>query len=404
MNISYEKLIAHFVPRLAEKKHGYHFITERHLQAVWLEQKYFKGLKTSTQEPIEVLSPGIWNLEAGPDFRKAHIKIGDQTYFGDIEIHLADESWQQHQHHVDPRYDQVILHISLWQPRQPIALATSKGHSFFQAYLEDFLTVPLARLSHLIDLDLYPYKQFTGSGRCAQELFKGLSANAVTHLFERAADWRLSRKRQFLEERIISQADYAGAGIAMALGYKNNSEQFLSLFLEMQNRTFASEEETLAWLLGKCGFFSSFFSKKWGKSSYYQILQSHFVQITQASPSEPVRLHLHQIRPLNHPVRRLVVLAKLHQDKNLSGLIPQIFEMWDAQWQFCTEQKKWKKLLDLYKDLLPSYEDPYWSHHYLFEDQNRDELLPLMGENLKHEIVINLFLPLIEGEVEKKVI
>ncbi len=401
MSISYEKLLSNSVPIVAESRQAYHFITERHLQAIWLEQKYFKDLKTCSGETIEVLSPGIWNLDAGPDFRKAHLIIGEKIYFGDVEIHLSDESWQQHQHHVDSRYDQVILHISLWQSRHPHVLTTSNNKPFFQVYLEGFLTVPTARLCQLIDLDLYPYKQFTGSGRCAQELFKELPSESVSALFEKAADWRLSRKREFLAERLPSQKEYAGAGISMALGYKNNSEQFLALFQEMYGRTFTNEEATFGWLLGKCGFFSPYFNQKWGKSTYYQNLQqSHFVQETHSC--KQIKLHLTQIRPLNHPVRRLVVLAKLHQDKNLSELLPRIFEEWKLQWPSYAKQNKWKKLLDLFKSVLPSYEDPYWNFHYLFEDQPRSEFLPLIGENLKQEIVINLFLPLIDGEIEQR--
>ncbi|MBA3603389.1 MAG: DUF2851 family protein [Parachlamydiaceae bacterium] len=401
MNISYQKLLKEIAPSLAERKLAYNFLAERHLQAVWLEQKYFKGLKTATNEPIEVISPGIWNLEAGPDFRKAHIKIGEHTYFGDVEIHLVDESWQQHQHHVDQRYDQVILHISLWHPRHPVPLATSAGKPFFQVYLENYLTVPIARLAHLIDLDLYPYKKFTGSGRCAKELFKNLSPEAATNLFEKAADWRLARKRLFLAERIASPSERVGAGIAMALGYKNNTEQFLTLFIEMQKRTFQSEEDTFAWLMGMSGFFSSYFIEKWGKSSYYRTLQSHF-QSLQVSSCETVRLHLHQIRPLNHPLRRLVVLAKLQKDKSISSLLSKVIAEWNMRWRVCFVQKKWKKLLDLFKSWLPSYEDPYWGRHFLFEDKARDQQLPLLGDNLKGEIVINLFLPLIEAEIEQR--
>lgn len=80
-----------FATEVAEKKNVYHILTERHLQAMWLEQKYFHILKTCDGRHIEVISPGIWNSEAGPDFLKAHLKIGDQEYQGDIEIHLSQE-------------------------------------------------------------------------------------------------------------------------------------------------------------------------------------------------------------------------------------------------------------------------------------------------------------------------
>src|SRR4029079_8996852 len=133
----YSKLLMPFTSLVAEKKQTYSFLTERHVQAIWFEQKYFKGLKTSTGELIEVLSSGIWNVDAGPDFRKAHLKIGNSFFFGDIEIHLTDNEWQQHQHHIDARYNQVILHISFWNSRKPIKIQTANERKLLQAHLED---------------------------------------------------------------------------------------------------------------------------------------------------------------------------------------------------------------------------------------------------------------------------
>lgn len=398
---SYSKLLASFVPRVTERKQSYQFLTERHIQAVWFEQKYFKQLKTATQEPIEIISPGIWNLEAGPDFRKAHLKIGQKEYFGDIEIHLADESWQQHQHHRDSRYDHVILHLSLWQSHNDTEIFTSRGEKLLQAHLEPFLTIPIARLAHLIDLDLYPYKKFLGSGRCANELFKNLPPQQISTFFEKAADWRLSRKREYITVQLEDTSTYIAAGIAVALGYKNNSDPFLRLFLELQNRALATEEQKIVWLLGVSGFFEPYFAEKWKQSTYYSALKALF-DSQFANEQFRVHLHLNQIRPLNHPVRRIVTLAKLQGDESIQLLLPKIYAAWDQQWRSCSNSGIWKTLLNQYKDWLPAYHDDYWNSHFLFEEQPRKEHLTLLGEDLKREIAVNLFLPLIEARVAER--
>lgn len=396
MDNRYSKLLMPYSPLVAEVKQNYSFLTERHIQAIWFEQKYFKGLKTASGEPIAVLSSGIWNVDAGPDFRKTHIKIGTDDFFGDIEIHLTDSSWQQHQHHLDTRYNQVILHISLWNPRKSIEIQTSTGRTVLQAHLESCLTVPIARLNHLIDLDLYPYKKFIGSGRCAHELFRELSADSICKLFEQAADWRLSQKRNLLKQRVEDPDAYVSAGIAMALGYKSNSEQFLELFLALQEQQFETEEEALAWLMGKTGFFSALFDKKWGKSPKFRSLKAIYDQL----PSEKqIHLHLNQIRPLNHPVRRLVSLSKLYYDTKIPHVLPKIDAEWSLQWRTCYVQGKWKSLLDVYKSWLPNYKDAYWNHYYLFEDHETNSPLSLIGEDLKQTIVINLFLPIAEEQI-----
>src|SRR5437868_5565612 len=116
-NHTYKSLLSTIPIYVEEKANGYHFFTERHLQAVWLEQKYFKNLRAVSGEEIRVISPGIWNAEAGPDFLKAHLRIGNCDYKGDIEIHLAESGWYQHRHHEDPRYNNVVFHLSLWKPK-----------------------------------------------------------------------------------------------------------------------------------------------------------------------------------------------------------------------------------------------------------------------------------------------
>ena len=155
--------VVHCPSHIAETQNAYHVFTERHLQAMWLEQKYFRSLATSQGIPIQVLSPGIWNSESGPDFLKAHLRIGSEEFRGDVELHLSDDSWYHHQHHLDKRYNQVILHVGFWKSGKGNPILTSEGKTVLCTHLKDLLTIPEARIVKLIDLDLYPYKHFVGS-------------------------------------------------------------------------------------------------------------------------------------------------------------------------------------------------------------------------------------------------
>jgi hypothetical protein len=140
----------------AEDLAKYNWITERHLQVIWLEQKYFANLVTHEGLAVQVISAGIWNSDAGPDFLKAHVIIGNKEYKGDIEIHLDPRSWYTHGHHTDERYSQVILHVSLWTPKRDHTVYNHFNEPISNIYLENSLTLPLNRLVSLIDLDLYP--------------------------------------------------------------------------------------------------------------------------------------------------------------------------------------------------------------------------------------------------------
>ena len=373
------------------------FLTERHLQAVWLEQKYFKCLRTTEGDSIEILSPGIWNQEAGPDFFKAHLLICGKEIRGDVEIHLSSEDWYNHRHHQDIRYNNVVLHVSLWEPKKaPKAITREDGIQVQQAFLENYLTIPQSRICQLIDLDLYPYKKFVGSGRCAQQLFHKMPDRQIVEFFKNAAIWRLSQKDQHLRSRVEDPALYSGAGMAMALGYKNNTETFLRLFLKLHPLRHLGEESILAIAFGSCGLFENAFQEKWGFSSYYKRLQFMYMMLAMThSIQEQFKLLLNQVRPFNHPVRRLALLAKLIVDDSIAQLGANMIQCWEAGWKTAQKGQNWTKLRNQFCDQLPAYEDPYWNHHYFFEEEASQDKLTLMGAQLKQEMIVNTFLPML---------
>lgn len=375
------------------------FITERHIQALWLEQKYLSGLKTSSGEEIVVRSPGIWNLGPGPDFQKAHVIIGGVEKHGSIELHLSEESWFHHHHHKDPHYNDVILHVALWTPIHSKPIENQRGSFLTKLWLEPFLTIPIAKIAQSIDLDLYPYKQFVGAGRCAEGVFRSMSDRDATELFEDAADKRMLHKAWFLQYGDTSESDSAAAGIAKAAGYKNNATLFLDLFIELGKRQLPSEEDRIAWLLGKTGFFSDQLRKKWKKSAYYGQLCDVW-DARYRDRSETITLPvLTQIRPFNHPIRRLVLLAKMAADRSLSRLFERLKSLWNSSWLQASKKNKWGGFLKQVNELIPSYEDEYWNTHFLFEEGTASEHLSLIGGDLRSSIVINVLLPLLRASL-----
>jgi hypothetical protein len=399
MSLKYASLLSNYPLKVCETPQQYLLLTERHLQAMWFEQKYFKSLTTKSGEIIEILSPGIWNSEAGPDFLKAHIRIGSKEFRGDIEMHFADESWFHHQHHLDSRYDQVILHISLWLPIKPKSILTKNGSEPIQTYLENHLTLPHARIVQLIDLDLYPYKKFIGSGRCSQTLFKILPEEKINTFFKNAAEWRLTRKKAYLASHTESPDKQLGAGIAMALGYKNNADSFFNLFLWLSRFHFTNSEDYLAMALKACGYFDDIYKKKWKDSNEYKALNVRFENLN-IFDIPRFKMNLNQIRPLNNPLRRLVYLSKF-LTLTQNNLYNQLIELWNSKWVNAKSKKDWKKLQDGFCDLIPSYTDTYWNHHFSFETEIREAFLPLIGEDLKKEIVVNTVLALIHSAISE---
>jgi hypothetical protein len=62
-------------------------------------------------DKIEVINPGEYNSDAGPDFFNAKIRIGETIWAGNVEMHIKSSDWMLHNHAVDRAYDNVILHI-----------------------------------------------------------------------------------------------------------------------------------------------------------------------------------------------------------------------------------------------------------------------------------------------------
>lgn len=88
---------------------------EDFLHYVWKFQKLRQAELFTTQgESVEIVTVGVHNSNAGPDFLCAQIRIAGQLWAGHVEIHLASSDWYVHHHEQDPIYDAVILHV-VWK-------------------------------------------------------------------------------------------------------------------------------------------------------------------------------------------------------------------------------------------------------------------------------------------------
>src|ERR1700753_2843563 len=67
---------------------------EVEVQARWYAGEFGRQFVSTTGEKIEIVQFGVWNREAGPDFRDAAIAIdGGPSITGCIELDLTDRSW-----------------------------------------------------------------------------------------------------------------------------------------------------------------------------------------------------------------------------------------------------------------------------------------------------------------------
>ena len=86
---------------------------EKLLHYVWKHKILpLKALLTTDGREIEIIDPGTYNTNQGPDFFNAKVKIGGTLWAGNIELHLKSSDWFKHGHDSDPSYNNTILHIA----------------------------------------------------------------------------------------------------------------------------------------------------------------------------------------------------------------------------------------------------------------------------------------------------
>jgi hypothetical protein len=90
-------------------------INERLLQFIWQFQHFNKNeLATTTAETVQVISPGQYNTNQGPDFINAKVVVDNTTWVGTVELHIKTSDWNRHKHQEDKNYNTVILHV-VWE-------------------------------------------------------------------------------------------------------------------------------------------------------------------------------------------------------------------------------------------------------------------------------------------------
>ena len=339
--------------------------TERHLQCLWSDFRLRpKQLSTTQGESVEVEHPGNWNLEAGPDFHHAVLRIGRERrrICGDLEIHIHSENWNHHGHRNDPRYENVHFHIVYFQgPEIP---------GLIQIPLQKILDATPQFSFENIDLSAYPYHIATGDFP-----FKNMPPEEKTELLESAGEERLRLKTERFA-RIMQTKEpnqLLWEELLAALGYKNNKIPFRKMAeclpLDRLQSLTRSPEETYALLLGLSGLLPTNPSADWDVKTHEFIRKLWDFWWKQPDELHEAALQksewtLHGIRPINHPIRRLMAAAYY------AGRIPEI----------ATAPSK-----------LTNFPDNFWTHHLTWK--SACPATTVVGSSRANAIVTNILIP-----------
>lgn len=203
-------------------------ITERHVQAIWYDPTLRPShLVTRRGNEVHVISPGEWNLGAGPDFHQAVLEIGRERrrVVGDVEVHLTPADWDFHGHGTDPNYRNVIAHVTWGCGPDPASLPSGAVSIWIgRLMLENTSFSP-----DQIDLLAYPYARLPDGIRPCERQF-GRDPDLAKRVLLEAGKHRLRMKARRLSGRLCSavgrRTQVFYEEVMTALGYKRNQAQF----------------------------------------------------------------------------------------------------------------------------------------------------------------------------------
>jgi hypothetical protein len=306
-------------------------IPEKLVRCLWFDQRWRPSpLRTLDGREVVVHSPGRWNLQAGPDFQQASIAFADGVrHRGDVEIHRYASGWTAHRHHLDGRYNNVILHVFLWNDRQVPEVRRADGQLVPQVALEQFLPRPLAAYQADIVLEDYPYKATHVHGRCYETL-QQLAHQEVCEVLDRAGDTRLQQRvwRWSCREGEVGLMQVMYEAVLRALGSTGHRQHFQALArtvswdelqrclgsIPIPERGLAAEALLLGlagmlpYNTGTCGTMDA------ETRQYVLVLQDYwhtFPAAIQQCAWHDMNWRQPHVRPANTPERRLAGMAQI---------------------------------------------------------------------------------------------
>jgi len=340
-------------------------MTEKLLQFIWQFQYFNKNeLQTIGGEPLQVIHPGQYNINQGPDFQDAKIRIQDTLWAGNIELHLKTSDWIRHNHQNDKNYNNVILH-TVWEDDKP------KND------------IPVLELKNRISkILLQRYEELMNSPSfipCEKNIRIVPELNWKSWKDRLLAE-RLMRKAKsvelFLRRNNFHWEETFWWLLARNFGMTVNTDTFEAIARSLPLSVLAKHKSQLIQLEALLFGQASLLGKKY-KEDYPKLLWREYKFLKGKYKLGPVHLPIHflRMRPGNFPTIRLAQLAALINDS--SHLFSKI--------------KDAKSLKDIQQWFDVTAND-YWHYHYRFDETSAFKKKNL-GASMTDNIIINTVAP-----------
>jgi hypothetical protein len=345
-------------------------MVESFLHFLWQYKPFaFSGLRTSDNSQLEVLDPGTYNTDAGPDFFNAKVKLSGTTWVGNVEMHINSSEWFTHNHHTDSAYDNVVLHVVVNNDKPAL---NSKG-----------LPIPTLSISYPYGLES-EFSRLTSSMSyipCGDELLN-VDSLAKRALLDRMMVERLQAKTLEIDNLLAncngSWEEVFYRAVTRAFGLKVNSVPAELLAQATPLKVLAKHKDNLfqleSLLFGQAGLLTWFDVE----DEYLLSLRMEYSYLKKKFNLTPLDGGLWKflrMRPASFPTIRLAQLSMLiHRSTALFSKSVEVGSL--------------KQLQELYH----VETSPYWLSHYVFGQpvKSRSKSLGISTINV---IIVNAVIP-----------
>lgn len=353
-------------------------MTERLLQFIWQFQYFNKNeLTTSEGESVQVIVPGQYNSNQGPDFSNAKTLIGNTTWAGTIELHIKTSDWNRHKHQQDKNYDNVILHV-VWEDDRDLSFPKDNSNNAS-------LYVPVVELkSRIPKLLLQRYEELMQSVAFipCEKSITPVRDITWSSWKERLLAERLLRKAGvvefYLQQNNFHWEETFWWMLAKNFGMKVNGEAFeaiaRSIPLTILSKHKSQIHQLEALLLGQAGLLNQDFEE-----DYPKLLQKEYKFLQNKHGLQPIQIPLFSLRmrPGNFPTIRLAELAMLvHESAHLFSKIKE-----------AASAKEIKQFFEVTAN-------DYWHYHYQFDETSAFKK-KRTGASMIDNIIINTVAPVL---------
>ena len=136
----------------------------------------------------------------------------------------------QHRHHLNPRYDGVVLHAYLRREADGHVARNSRGEAIEGFHMEPSLFPDLETIRQTVQVEDYPYQTPSAIGRC-QPLMCSLDVDFVGELLEAAGRERIETKAARFDDQSLGETleQVLYQALMTSMGHKANKGLFFLL-------------------------------------------------------------------------------------------------------------------------------------------------------------------------------